>query len=965
MSRDELLVLQKYLTENLEKGFIRSSSSPAASPVLFVKKPGGGLRFCVDYRALNAMTIKNRYPLPLIRETLDRLSKACIFFTKLDIVAAFNRLRMAYGEEWKTAFRTRYGLFEYLVMPFGLANAPSSFQHYINDVLREYLDIFCTAYIDDILIYSSSMKEHKGHVTKVLKALQKAGLQLDISKCEFHVTETIYLGFIISDKGIKMDPKKIETIKNWNTPENLKDVQAFIGFANFYRRFVKSFSKIAAPLTAMSKKITPFVWTEECAKAFKILKDVFSSDTILIHFDPDKESIVETDSSDYVSAGVLSQYEVEGVLKPVAFFSKRLSPAECNYEIYDKELLAIIRAFEEWRPELQGAAHPVKVITDHKNLEYFTTTKQLSRRQARWAEFLSRFDFKIGYRPGKQGEKPDSLTRRSGDLPKEGDLRLEHQNQVVLKPHNFELLANNLLRLTDITNDDADTDNDLETEHEDSEKSIEELMNQGYELDPFPNSILTLLRNGASHSKDITLAECEDRDGRLYYRERLYVPDLHDLRLRLCKEHHDSPVAGHPGRAKTFGLLSRTYYWPQYHHFVARYVQNCHVYSRSKASRHPKYGVLRPLPIPQQRWRDISMDFVSGIPESGSDKKDAILVVVDRLTKMKHYIPCKETTNAHDLAKLYLQNVWKLHGLPESIVSDRGGQFISEFWKALCERLGIKSALSTSFHPETDGQTERFNAVMESYLRGYVNYMQDDWEEWLPMAEFTSNNVDSETTTTSPFLANYGFHPRLGFEPLSRTNNSPELTNADEFATKMEEINAHLQNEMRLAQARYESTANYHRTPAPSFRVGDEVWLNAKNIKTKRPSKKLDWKKLGRFTIKRVVSKYAYELDLPTSMKIHPVFHVSLLEPVAQNPHDGQIPPPAPPVEVEGEEEWEVESILDSRFFRRRLQYLVKWAGHDAPSWNEEKDITHCEDLLREYHQLRPTKPRGSRGART
>ena len=212
------------------------------------------------------------------------------------------------------------------------------------------------------------------------------------------------------------------------------------------------------------------------------------------------------------------------------------------------------------------------------------------------------------------------------------------------------------------------------------------------------------------------------------------------------------------------------------------------------------------------------------------------------------------------------------------------------------------------------------------------------------MAEFTSNNVDSETTTTSPFLANYGFHPRLGFEPLSRTNNSPELTNADEFATKMEEINAHLQNEMRLAQARYESTANYHRTPAPSFRVGDEVWLNAKNIKTKRPSKKLDWKKLGRFTIKRVVSKYAYELDLPTSMKIHPVFHVSLLEPVAQNPHDGQIPPPAPPVEVEGEEEWEVESILDSRFFRRRLQYLVKWAGHDAPSWNEEKDITHCED---------------------
>ena len=289
-------------------------------------------------------------------------------------------------------------------------------------MLREYLDIFCTAYIDDILIYSNSLKEHKDHVRKVLMALQKAGLQLDISKCEFHVTETIYLGLTISKDGIRMDPKKIETIQNWNTPENLKDVQAFIGFANFYRRFVKGFSRIAGPLTAMSKKKIPFVWTDDCAKAFEDLKAMFTSDLVLLHFDPDKESVVETDSSDYVNAGVLSQYDDDGVLRPVAFFSRPLSPAECNYEIYDKELLAIIRAFEEWRPELQGAAYPVKVITDHKNLEYFTTTKQLSRRQARWAEYLSRFDFKITYRPGKLGGKPDALTNRATPHPLAGVL---------------------------------------------------------------------------------------------------------------------------------------------------------------------------------------------------------------------------------------------------------------------------------------------------------------------------------------------------------------------------------------------------------------------------------------------------------------------------------------------------------------------------------------------------------------
>jgi len=233
MTQDELKVLRNYLDENLTKGFIRASKSPVASPVLFVRKPNGGLRLCVDYRKLNEITIKNRYPIPLIQETLSRLSKAHIF-TKLDIIAAFNRLRIAKGDEWLTAFRTRYGLFEYKVMPFGLANAPSTFQHYVNDTLRPYLDVFCTAYMDDILIYSQNISEHREHVELVLKALRDAGLQLDVDKCEFHTTEVLYLGLIISPNGIRMDPKKVEAITAWEAPENVKDVRAFLGFANFY-----------------------------------------------------------------------------------------------------------------------------------------------------------------------------------------------------------------------------------------------------------------------------------------------------------------------------------------------------------------------------------------------------------------------------------------------------------------------------------------------------------------------------------------------------------------------------------------------------------------------------------------------------------------------------------------------------------------------------------------------------------
>ena len=330
----------------------------------------------------------------------------------------------------------------------------------------------------------------------------------------------------------------------------------------------------------------------------------------------------------------------------------------------------------------------------------------------------------------------------------------------------------------------------------------------------------------------------------------------------------------------------------------------------------------------------ISMEFVTGLPESNGF--DAIMVVIDRLSKRRHFSPCLTTINAQELAELFLRDIWKLHGLPSTIISDRGVLFVVEFWKKLCQGLGIKSLLSTAFHPETDGQTERVNASMEQYLHSYRDYLQDDWANWLPMAEFIGNNVVSETTGCSPFLAEMGYHPRLGFE-LMEPSRSPASLNAGEFAKKMQDITIVLQEEMSFAQARYEAGANEHRVPAPVYQIGDAVWLSTKNIRKQgdavwlstknmrkqRPARKLDWKNLGPFKISKVVSKYAYRLDLPIGMKIHPVFHVSLLSPVPQDSHPDHVPPPPPPVEVDGEEEYEVEDILDSKKFRNRLKYLV------------------------------------------
>ena len=407
--------------------------------ILLAKKPNGGLRFCVEYRRLNQLSKKDRYPIPLIEETLAQLKEAKIF-SKINIRQAFHKLRMAIASEDLTTFNSRFGAYKYKVLPFGLSGGPASWQHYINDVLFDYLDKFCTAYLDDILIYSKNLKEHREHVRAVLIKLREAGLQADVDKCEFHVTETKYLGLIISVDGIRMDPAKVKAIQEWEIPTCLREVRSFIGFCNFYRRFIRGFSKIAKPLDALTKKERIFEWTSACEKAFRTLQKRIGESPILIHFDRDKQCYLETDSSDHVNGGVLSQMGDDGELHPVAFFSKNMSPAECNYEIYDKELLAIIRCFEQWKPELEGTDLPVKIFTDHRSLEYFMSTKKLTRRQARWAKFLSEFNFVITYRPGKKNEKADALTRRPNDKPQnEEDERQQHQLQTLLPPERLEL----------------------------------------------------------------------------------------------------------------------------------------------------------------------------------------------------------------------------------------------------------------------------------------------------------------------------------------------------------------------------------------------------------------------------------------------------------------------------------------------------------------------------------------------
>ena len=427
---------------------------------------------------------------------------------------------------------------------------------------------------------------------------------------------------------------------------------------------------------------------------------------------------------------------------------------------------------------------------------------------------------------------------------------------------------------------------------------------------------------GACHCRNISLADCSEAAGRLRYRSKLYIPASDDLRLHVLRQAHDAPAAGHPGRSKTLQLIAREYFWLGRQKDVERYVRNCHPCRRSKASRQSQFGVLKPNPILDAPWQDLSMDFVVGLPQS--QEYDAIWMVVDRLTKLRHMVPCNSTCSSEDLANLFLHNVWKHHGPPSTVISNRGPQFASRFWKALCERLGIERRLSTGCHPQMDGQTERFNTTMEEYLRLYVNHHQDDWVDWLPLCEFAANNAASETTQVSPFFATFGRDPRMNFD-LDQPIENPEQARAHEAAANLQKIHALVKAEMTAAQYQHAKAYDKGRRPALRFEPGDRVWLDTCFIKTTWPARKVDWKKLGPFPVKRAIGSHAYKLEFPADIKVNPVQLISLLSPVAKDPLPGQIVPLPPPVEVEGEEpEYHVEAMEDSRKFWGTLQYQVR-----------------------------------------
>lgn len=981
----EMAELRKYLDENLAKGFIRPSKSPARSPVLFVPKKDGGLCLCVDYRGLNEITIKNRAPLPLIEEQLFLLRNATIY-TKLDLKAAYNLVRIAEGDKWKTAFGTQLGLYEYLVMPFGLANAPAQFQSLVNTIYRDIIGVYVVVYLDDFLIFSQSKEEHVEHVREVLRRLKAHRLFAKISKCSFHTDAVEFLGYIIKPTGIEMDQEKVKTIKEWPMPESIHNIQRFLGFANFYRRFVSHFARIARPLTSLVKpkeRFKKFELPDDAKEAFHKLIDAFTTAGVLRHFDYNLPTQMETDASDFVIAGVLKQ-EHEGRWHPIAFYSRKMSSAERNYEIHNKELLAVVACLNQWRHMLAGLPSQLIILTDHEALKYFKSQRRITGRQARWAVLLADFDFLLQYRPGDKAGEPDALTRRR-DMQPEGKER-EHNVRQLL-PASVFVDA----RETDIENSVGvnpisatprlrSADNSASLNSKSPRSSLRASNTQSPPVAAAP-TMADIVGGGlvqltcTFQPLDLELVERHEsspfdiKDGLWYKDGRLVVPkvtlpgkqgeqslpsakqvqeqslSVEHLRYMVMSQCHDGISAGHVGRDATLELARRHYWWPGMSSWIADYVASCPVCARYKAPRHRPYGLLQPLSTPERPWGSISMDFIKGLP--ASDGFDAIFVVVDRLTKYAVLAPTLKTATSQDTADLLMKTVMPRFGVPDHIVSDRGRQFISATWRAFAKQWCIRHSLSTAYHPQTDGQTERVNQVVEQYLRMYCNYDQDNWVSLLTTAEFVYNNTVHSSIGVSPFFACYGWNPRAHPElPHKVGVHDPQR---HEFAIKHSDLTKYLQEQIRLAQSRAVEQYNRKRREI-EFKVGDMVLVNRKNWKTRRATQKLDTRFAGPYPVVERIGRRAYRLLLPTTLKVHDVFHVSMLERVKVSQLPGRDALPVHPELPHEDLEYEVEAILDRRGTGKRLEYKVLWRGYpeEAASW-EPLDALRCPDLIQEY----------------
>ncbi len=934
MFNHKLQKIKKYLIEHLNKEFIFSSFASYISLILFVEKKDDSLRFCVDYRKLNALIKWDRYSLSLIDEILAQIQESK-YLTWLNIIVVFNKLRMHSDSEDLTIFITFFDSYKYHVMLFKLINKSTFYQHYMNDVLFEYLHQFCQIYLDNIIIYSKILKKHKQHVCLILNRLREADLQININKCKFHVQKIIFLELLIFIEELKMNSRKVQAVVKWSTLNNLTQIQSFIDFCNFYQRFIKNFSKIVHSMIQLTQKKIIFEWNETCQTAFNHMKRCMTETFILRHFDQTCETILKTDSFNYVNDEVLSQYNDEEVLHSIAFYSKNMSSAECNYEIYDKKLLIIIQAFEHWQLELKLIDISIKMFINHQALTSLMKDKELSRRQMRWVQKLADFNFKIMYQSDKQNIKIDALTRQADFVLRDfDDERVRYQWIIIL--------TLNRMKIADLKKNVS--------------KSIYKQVLDVNEID----ENCTLLREAKvrdeAQCEDIKLKNCRVQNEILYKDSQLWVSFNELLQMNLIHEMHDQPLIDHLDILRTMKIIKRNYYWSFMRKTVDRYIRNCYVYQRSKTSRNKSNDLLQSLLISEQRWQNIVMNFI--IDLSDSYNYNAILTVICRLLKERHYISCiiddKDIT-VEKTAEMLLQWIYQTHDLSSFIVFNRDSQFIFILWKFLCKWLSISLRLFIVYHSQINGQSEQVNQNVKRYFRFFCSYMQNDWFKWLLMIEFVNNNALSSVISLILFFMNKSFHSRMSFDPdiikYESTRERLQITQVKDIFNHMNKTLIFAREALIKTREQMMNQTNKHKKKI-NYKIESKMFLNEQNIITARSFKKLNDKMLDSFQITDSVDSF-YKLKLSETMHIHDVFHSKLLHSVVDDSLSDQKNESSRSIVINDEDEWKINDILNFWQYQRQLQYWVKWKSYDNDlNWYnaDDDEFMNAQKMINDFH---------------
>ena len=880
--------LKEMLQDMLEKKAIEHSDSPWSSPIVLVKKKDGTTRFCVDYRKVNEVTRKDAYPLPRVDDTLDTLAGSK-FFSTLDLTTGYWQVEVAPQDQQKTAFTTPEGLYQFKVMPFGLCNAPATFQRLMDRVLGGLKWSSCLVYFDDIIVVGHTFQDHLHNLSKVLTHLRAAGLKLKPTKCRLCQCRVEFLGHIVSADGIATDPGKTNVVSNWPTPQSKKEVQQFLGLANYYRRFVKNFAGISKPLHRLTEKNVPFEWTRHCQSAFDELRKCLVSSPVLAYPDYNRQFILDTDASDTGIGAVLSQISDQGSERVIAYASRSLTRPEQRYCVTRKELLAVVSFVQHFRQYLLGREFTLR--TDHASLVWIRNFKEPEGQLARWLEKLQEYNFTVVHRQGSRHCNADALSRvpcrqcgreNENQETNHGESAVITGIATVLSP--FQTCTLDELRKLQINDEvigpvyravlDRKTPSKEESKTWSRESRV--LMRHWDFLN---------IQNGVLWKKYVD--NCHDYL-QLVLPSKLQVDTLRDL--------HEGAIGGHLGEEKMLNKLKERFYWPGCTEAVKDWCRTCIPCTTRKTAAPRRKAPLQSLQAgyPMQI---VCVDIMGPLPET-EDGCKYVLVASDCFTRWVEVygIPNQEATT---VAKKLVDEMFCRFSPPEQLHSDQGRQFESDLVKEICLLLQIRKTHTTPYHPQCNGMVERFNRTLLDMLATTVGNHQADWQHYIRKLCLAYNSSIHSTTGFSPFFLMFGRQVKLPIDLMYGTNQTEPGTTAS-FAQNLKKglqeayklVREKCQVEHRRQKELYDE-----RVHGEPFKPGDLVWLHSPAV-PRGQSKKLHHPWKGPLKVIERLGESTYKIKSLQGRKKTQIVHFDRLKPcavsTAADNEQNLIPPAAP-----------------------------------------------------------------------